>query len=208
MSFIKVPKVQIGTNVDAAKNFVLSSNNDGTAKLARGTIDGTTQDILTVDAAGTPRFTQALVVLQRVRTVSTTPLTTTAVILIDDTVPQSNEGVEYMTAIVTPKVIGSRLTVRFAQNCAIGTGGSASICGLFRDAEVSAVCATAGTSPAAGYLFPMALVYEMVAPSLAPITFRIRVGVSAGSTGTFNGANGQRYLGGVMQATLSVEETI
>lgn len=52
MSFIKVPKVQIGTNVDATKNFVLSANNDGTAKLARGTVDGTTQDILGIGVAG------------------------------------------------------------------------------------------------------------------------------------------------------------
>lgn len=49
---LKVKNVQLGDNVTATQNFVWSENSDGTAKLARGNVGATTQDILTVDAAG------------------------------------------------------------------------------------------------------------------------------------------------------------
>lgn len=49
---VKVNQVQLGDSSTAANNFVLQTNTDGTAKLARGNVGVTTQDILTVDAAG------------------------------------------------------------------------------------------------------------------------------------------------------------
>lgn len=44
--------LQLGDSVTATQNFVLQSNVDGSAKLARGNAGATTQDILTVDASG------------------------------------------------------------------------------------------------------------------------------------------------------------
>jgi hypothetical protein len=52
MSTIKAKQLQLGDNATATQNFVWQTNNDGTAKLARGNVGATTQDILTVDAAG------------------------------------------------------------------------------------------------------------------------------------------------------------
>lgn len=49
---IKANAVQLGDSVTAANNFVLQTNTDGTAKLSRGNLGATTQDILTVDAVG------------------------------------------------------------------------------------------------------------------------------------------------------------
>jgi hypothetical protein len=49
---IKVNQVQLGDSATATQNFVLQTNVDGTAKLARGNAGATTQDILTVDAGG------------------------------------------------------------------------------------------------------------------------------------------------------------
>ena len=49
---LKVNQVQLGDNSTAANNFVWQTNADGTAKLARGNVGATTQDILTVDASG------------------------------------------------------------------------------------------------------------------------------------------------------------
>ena len=46
-------RVQLAASVTPANNFVLdASGNDGTMRLARGNAGATTQDILTVDAAG------------------------------------------------------------------------------------------------------------------------------------------------------------
>ncbi len=49
---LKTNSIQLGDSATASQNFVLQTNVDGTAKLARGNLGATTQDILTVDAAG------------------------------------------------------------------------------------------------------------------------------------------------------------
>ena len=47
-----VNTVQLGDSATATQNFVLKTNADGTAVLARGNDGATTQDILTIDAQG------------------------------------------------------------------------------------------------------------------------------------------------------------
>lgn len=59
MSLIKAIKAQLGLSNTATQNFTLdASAADGTMKLARGNAGATTQDIITVDAAGRPGFPQ------------------------------------------------------------------------------------------------------------------------------------------------------
>lgn len=54
MSLLKTIKAQLGLSVTPANNFCLDASADnGTMKLARGNAGATTQDIMTVDAAGT-----------------------------------------------------------------------------------------------------------------------------------------------------------
>jgi hypothetical protein len=62
MSLIKSIMHQLGLSGDPAKNFTLSvpAAPDGTMKLARGNAGVTTQDIMTVDAAGKVAFPQNL----------------------------------------------------------------------------------------------------------------------------------------------------
>lgn len=51
--------VQLGDSATAANNFMLTAEaNDGTLKLARGNQGATTQDVMTVDAAGKVSFPQ------------------------------------------------------------------------------------------------------------------------------------------------------
>lgn len=56
---LKVNAVQLGDSVTASQNFVWQTNADGTAKLSRGNVGATTQDILTVDANGKVLFPQS-----------------------------------------------------------------------------------------------------------------------------------------------------
>lgn len=59
MSLIKAIKAQLGLSVTPANNFVLDASADnGTMKLARGNAGATTQDVMTVDAAGKVVFPQ------------------------------------------------------------------------------------------------------------------------------------------------------
>ena len=60
MSLIKAIKAQLGLSVTPANNFTLTAEaNNGTMKLARGNAGATTQDIMTVDAAGKVVFPQS-----------------------------------------------------------------------------------------------------------------------------------------------------
>ena len=53
MSLLKIIKAQLGLSNTPANNFTITAEADnGTLKLARGNAGATTQDILTVDAAG------------------------------------------------------------------------------------------------------------------------------------------------------------
>jgi hypothetical protein len=57
MSLLKAIKTQLGLSGTPANNFTLdASANNGTMKLARGNAGATTQDIITVDAAGKMAF--------------------------------------------------------------------------------------------------------------------------------------------------------
>ena len=69
MSLIKSIMHQLGLSGDPAKNFTLSvpAAPDGTMKLARGNAGATTQDILTVNAAGKVAFPQNLNVFMEAR---------------------------------------------------------------------------------------------------------------------------------------------
>lgn len=61
MSTLKTNAVQIGQSNTATANFSLSAANaDGTAKLARGNVGATTQDIMTVAADGKVNFPAGL----------------------------------------------------------------------------------------------------------------------------------------------------
>lgn len=52
MAKVSGTAVQLGDSATATQNFVLQTMLDGTAKLSRGNLGSTTQDVLTVDAAG------------------------------------------------------------------------------------------------------------------------------------------------------------
>lgn len=62
MSTLKTNSVQIGQSATAANNFVLTvpAVPDGSMKLARGNVGATTQDVLTMDAAGIATFPAGL----------------------------------------------------------------------------------------------------------------------------------------------------
>ena len=52
MAKVSGNSIQLGDSATASQNFVLQTMLDGTAKLSRGNLGSTTQDVLTVDAAG------------------------------------------------------------------------------------------------------------------------------------------------------------
>jgi hypothetical protein len=99
MSLIKSIMHQLGLSGDPAKNFTLSvpAAPDGTMKLARGNAGATTQDIMTVDAAGKVAFPQNPSKLL-VQTFATTNKTT----------PGGGVDANYVTTPLFPMILGKK----------------------------------------------------------------------------------------------------
>jgi len=60
MSTIKSNNVQVGQSATATQNFTITTGTDGTGKVARGNVGATTQDVITIDAAGKVDFPAGL----------------------------------------------------------------------------------------------------------------------------------------------------
>lgn len=132
----------------------------------------------------------------------TTQFSITQVIPTDNTIPQSNEGVEVVTVTTTPQFSTSKLRV-YAEIESSGSSNS-SIMSIMRDSGTDAIAATLvyGTST---YIEPLVCCVEVTAGSTSATTFRMRVGTSTG-TSYFNGNSGGALFGGTLGARLIVEE--
>lgn len=128
----------------------------------------------------------------------------TTAIPLDNTVPQITEGDEYMTQAITPKAAANILTVRarmiFAPN-----GASHVVTALFRDSASGALSACVNLcgddNPGHNDIY-----HRVRAGSVSATTMRIRAGTQTTNSLDFNGRNGARTYGGVLNSFLEVSE--
>ena len=123
---------------------------------------------------------------------------------LDDTIPQSGEGVELFTGSFTPKSASSTLYFRLCMpvSASAATGVTAAV---FKDSDTNALGAgtySVYTSSAKGYLMAEG---SLASPGTSAITFRVRWSVGSG-TAYVNGTS-TRLFGGAMGATLTITET-
>ena len=146
-------------------------------------------------------------IVQIVRTDDGEVATGTTILLSDDSIPQNTEGDEFLTVIITPTsstnnlVIESSITVSSTvANWIIGA--------LFQDSIVGAISANASYATTGTGVTIINIDYEMVAGTTSATTFKIRVGQHSAGTLTFNGKNGVRILGGVVNSYIKVTEIL
>lgn len=133
--------------------------------------------------------------------------TTTSLIPNDDTIPQSSEGLEIITATITPESATNRLLIKATCNVSFVTLGQVQGCiALFKDSDVSAIAASAIDFSDNTVMVGRDLFHEMEAGTTSAITFKIRVGSSVAGTVTVNGSSGSRRFGGVMGTYLEIIE--
>jgi hypothetical protein len=120
----------------------------------------------------------------------------------DNTIPQSSEGDEILTAAITPRSASSVLLIRFV-GCA-GVNNQGIRAALFRDSTANAISAT--QSSVGGSNETQSLVIEKRVDAVAAVstTFKIRTGSS--STYRINGSSGAGHLGAASAATLVIQE--
>jgi hypothetical protein len=126
----------------------------------------------------------------------------------DDTIPQNNEGVEFLTLAITPTSATNKLKIEVhgfwntqAQNWATMA--------LFQDSTANALNAVTIIeigSVNATVLTGTSLVHFMDAGTTSATTFKVRVGSKDAGNVTMNGVNDARKFGGVMGSGITITE--
>lgn len=127
----------------------------------------------------------------------------------DDTIPQNNatEGVSFLSIPFKPSTIGATITVRATVNFA-SNGSTQAVVYLCQDGTANALAVSAQRGDTVDKMYNASLVYSTIATSTNLITYRIRIGDTAGGTITFNGTGGSRLFGGNLSSAISVEESL
>lgn len=121
----------------------------------------------------------------------------------DDSIPQNNEGDEFISASITPKNTKHRLNIQVVLYGAVSAGGYVQAA-LFQDSTANALAA-ANCNAGSNQVVPLVINYDMEAGTTSSTTFKVRAG---GTSGTFtrNGESSGQFYGGVFLSTIRIVE--
>jgi hypothetical protein len=146
-------------------------------------------------------------IMQVRKTIVTSSGTTTTTIPFDDTIPQNTEGAEFMTCAITPTSTASTLKIDVVVHGAFsGTDGNWLIAALFQDTTADALATGAHTVFGTSFGGQVKFTHVMSAGTTSATTFKVRAGMSAAGTLTFNGSAGSRVFGGTCASSIVVTE--
>jgi len=126
----------------------------------------------------------------------------------DNTIPQNDEGDQYMSLAITPTNTNNSLKIEVVANFSHATALSAFTAALFKDSDAGAIAAAQDWESAAGTILKNIVFTHFMTGSLgtSEITFKVRCGVEDSGTTTFNGQGGTRQLGGVVASSITISE--
>ena len=123
----------------------------------------------------------------------------------DDTIPQNDEGNEWMTLAVTPASASNLLRIDTCVHMAT-TSDDQMIAAIFQDSTASALSASAYRQSAANKINSVYMTHYMTAGTTSSTTFKVRGGGMNSGTITFNGVSSGRLFGGVMSSFIIITE--
>jgi hypothetical protein len=131
----------------------------------------------------------------------------TTTIPLDDTIPQSSEGNQYLSLGLTPRSAASTLVVDATLVCAT-SAAAWMVAAIFRDGDANALGAAMQYNDTASGGRIFRITCEAEATATTPTTFKLRAGAGSNTPATFyvNGTAGVRYLGGAMLSGMSIAE--
>ena len=145
-------------------------------------------------------------VLQYVISTYTTQTSTTSTIPIDGSIPQNTEGVEILTATITPTSASSKLLIEFDAPFNGGNTGMGNVFALFQDSDADAIVAASVSIMSSTVTMPMMLRHYMTSGTTSATTFKIRWGVTS-ATGYINRWDtGTVFGAGTSETILKVTE--
>lgn len=168
---------------------------------------GTAGQVLTSNGAGAlPTFQTSSggggILLQSITGTSTTPGSTTAAIPFDNTIPQITEGVEVVTASITPSNASNILEIMAICQVAIGSIGRIGVA-LFQDSNADAIASAFHLRDFSGS--SVIIFHRMVAGTTSSTTFSMRTGPSSGIS-YWNREQGGNIFGGTIPSIINIKE--
>jgi len=170
---------------------------------------GTPTALVLTNATGLPPagVTGMKPAIQRVYSVTGAVATGTTILPIDDTVPQSGEGNQYMSLAITPTDAANILVIDVVLlMSSSASGATAAGAALFQDSTANALASMCGTLTGQYFTLPYVFSHVMVAGTTSATTFKVRAGNNAAGTTTFNGQISARLLGGVLSSSIIITE--
>ena len=154
--------------------------------------------------SGTVTGTNSGKVLQIVYAETTAASTGTTVMVNDDSIPQKTEGIEAITLAITPVSSTSRLvitgTVHFTN-----TAAGQRMWALFKDDGANAIWAGAKYDGDGTQLMGQ-IHFTEISANTTERTYKVRGGLAASGTNTFNGVSGARKYGAIPKTNLVITE--
>ena len=169
-----------------------------------GTLGVTGAVTLSTKLATTNLATGAVVQVVNVQTGAVA--TTTTTMPFDDTIPQNNEGGEFMTLAITPTSATNKLKIDVVIQIAASATNRLLMSALFQDSTASAIKVSVASEHLANNPMIMSFQHMMTAGTTSATTFKVRAGPDGACTLTFNGSGGNRKFGGVIASSMTITE--
>ena len=145
-------------------------------------------------------------VVQVVNVTSVATATGTTLIPFDDTIPQNNEGTEFLTLAITPTNSSNKLRIEVDGLWGTTGEGRWIIIALFQDSTANALATSFNFENIGNGNQHHGLSHFMTAGTTSETTFKVRVGPSDSSTTRMNGVAGARFMGGANGSSITITE--
>ena len=144
--------------------------------------------------------------INHVYTETSAALTISSVIPYDDTIPQSTEGTQILSANITPRKAGNIIHASTTFWGERNAGCNQATVAIFQSGSVDALAADSTENVSANFPVIGTLATDFTALGTTPLTFTVRVACDAGSFFLNSTAAGARRFGGVGKSTLTLDE--
>jgi hypothetical protein len=124
--------------------------------------------------------------IQQVTNHSTTSTSGTTIFPQDTTIPQNDEGTEFMTLAITPTSSTNRLRIFVHVQYCCGADSAYAGMGLFQDTTADALNCAYGWISSGNQTECMIMDHEMVSGTTSATTFKVRCGRAISGTFYFN----------------------
>lgn len=129
----------------------------------------------------------------------------TILIPLDDTIPQSNEGDQYLTLAITPTSNSNILYIDVDLFYSY-TAVSCIVAALFRDSGADAIASAWQDIPTINGKGHVFFRHKVTSPGTSSTTFKVRMGGTSSGTLYLNGSQASGLLGGTLASSITITE--